>query len=116
MRCRELSSLCFLQYDNTGWAPKEYNPDQDVATGHMSGMNHDVTAVNDGKGHYRKGTSRAAGHGGQGDIDTPSSAIQKSGTSERIEAPQSGFVWDEASGYYCDAASGFYYDGHRGTS
>ncbi|XP_048490566.1 SUPPRESSOR OF ABI3-5 isoform X4 [Beta vulgaris subsp. vulgaris] len=25
-------------------------------------------------------------------------------------APQSGFVWDEASGYYYDAASGFYYD------
>lgn len=31
-------------------------------------------------------------------------------------APQSGFVWDEASGYYYDAASGFYYDGNTGTS
>ncbi|XP_010032759.1 SUPPRESSOR OF ABI3-5 isoform X1 [Eucalyptus grandis] len=29
-------------------------------------------------------------------------------------APQSGFVWDEASGYYYDAASGFYYDGTSG--
>lgn len=29
-------------------------------------------------------------------------------------APQSGFVWDEASGYYYDAASGFYYDGNTG--
>ncbi|KAL6999354.1 hypothetical protein U1Q18_000515 [Sarracenia purpurea var. burkii] len=29
-------------------------------------------------------------------------------------APQSGFVWDEASGYYYDAASGFYYDGKTG--
>ncbi|KAL5729205.1 hypothetical protein ACHQM5_002184 [Ranunculus cassubicifolius] len=29
-------------------------------------------------------------------------------------APQSGFVWDEASGYYFDAASGFYYDGNTG--
>ena len=27
-------------------------------------------------------------------------------------APQSGFVWDEASGYYYDSASQFYYDGH----
>ncbi|GMP95585.1 hypothetical protein CsSME_00044576 [Camellia sinensis var. sinensis] len=29
-------------------------------------------------------------------------------------APQSGFVWDEASGYYYDASSGFYYDGNSG--
>lgn len=29
-------------------------------------------------------------------------------------APQSGFVWDEASGYYYDAASGFYYDANSG--
>ncbi|KAG9452981.1 hypothetical protein H6P81_005885 [Aristolochia fimbriata] len=29
-------------------------------------------------------------------------------------APQSGFVWDEASGYYYDAASGFYYDTNTG--
>ncbi|XP_024357474.1 SUPPRESSOR OF ABI3-5 isoform X4 [Physcomitrium patens] len=29
-------------------------------------------------------------------------------------APQSSFVWDEASGYYYDASSGFYYDGNRG--
>lgn len=36
-----------------------------------------------------------------------------SGVNEK-GAPQSGFVWDEASGYYYDAASGFYYDGHRG--
>ncbi|KAJ4972690.1 hypothetical protein NE237_005864 [Protea cynaroides] len=27
-------------------------------------------------------------------------------------APQSGFVWDEASGYYYDATSRFYYDGN----
>lgn len=31
-------------------------------------------------------------------------------------APQSGFVWDEASGYYYDAASGFYYDPNTGLS
>ncbi|XP_023527103.1 SUPPRESSOR OF ABI3-5 isoform X1 [Cucurbita pepo subsp. pepo] len=36
-------------------------------------------------------------------------AIQSHGS-----APQSGFVWDEASGYYYDAASGFYYDGNTG--
>lgn len=36
-------------------------------------------------------------------------AVQKEGL-----APQSGFVWDEASGYYYDAASGFYYDGNTG--
>ncbi|GAB2273707.1 hypothetical protein Dimus_008488 [Dionaea muscipula] len=29
-------------------------------------------------------------------------------------APQSGFVWDEASGYYYDAGSGFYYDPNTG--
>lgn len=29
-------------------------------------------------------------------------------------APQSGFVWDEASGYYYDASSGFYYDSNTG--
>ncbi|KAL1195914.1 SUPPRESSOR OF ABI3-5 [Cardamine amara subsp. amara] len=29
-------------------------------------------------------------------------------------APQSGYVWDEASGYYYDAASGYYYDGNSG--
>lgn len=31
-------------------------------------------------------------------------------------APQSSFVWDEASGYYYDASSGFYYDGNRGSN
>lgn len=36
-------------------------------------------------------------------------SVQKDGS-----APQSGFVWDEASGYYYDAASGFYYDGNTG--
>ncbi|KAA8526580.1 hypothetical protein F0562_008217 [Nyssa sinensis] len=36
-------------------------------------------------------------------------AVQKDAS-----APQSGFVWDEASGYYYDAASGFYYDGNTG--
>ncbi|XP_062150867.1 SUPPRESSOR OF ABI3-5 isoform X2 [Alnus glutinosa] len=36
-------------------------------------------------------------------------AVQNDGS-----APQSGFIWDEASGYYYDAASGFYYDGNTG--
>ncbi|GMH09254.1 hypothetical protein Nepgr_011095 [Nepenthes gracilis] len=36
-------------------------------------------------------------------------ASQKEGS-----APQSGFVWDEASGYYYDAVSGFYYDANTG--
>ena len=36
--------------------------------------------------------------------------VQKDGS-----APQSGFVWDEASGYYYDAASGFYFDGNTGS-
>eukprot|EP00250_Pteridium_aquilinum_P006127 c16104_g1_i1 orf=566-3700(+) len=35
------------------------------------------------------------------------------GTEKPNGAPQSGYVWDEASGYYYDAASGFYYDPHR---
>ena len=33
---------------------------------------------------------------------------------EMASAPQSGYVWDEASGYYYDAASGYYYDGNSG--
>lgn len=67
-----LSSL--FQYDMIGWAPKEYNPGENLETG-----------------------------------------IQMEAESEAENgAPQSGFVWDEASGYYYDAASGFYYDGNRG--
>lgn len=44
--------------------------------------------------------------------DKQSNGPAQSGT--EIGAPQSGFVWDEASGYYYDAASGFYYDGNTG--
>lgn len=36
------------------------------------------------------------------------------GIGEMASAPQSGYVWDEASGYYYDAASGYYYDGNSG--
>jgi len=57
-----------------GWAPKEYNPGENLETGIQ--MEAETEAENG--------------------------------------APQSGFVWDEASGYYYDAASGFYYDGNRG--
>ncbi|KAL8266772.1 hypothetical protein R6Q59_004116 [Mikania micrantha] len=39
---------------------------------------------------------------------------QPNGGPKDASAPQSGFVWDEASGYYYDAASGFYYDGNTG--
>lgn len=39
---------------------------------------------------------------------------QTGGAQKDAMAPQSGFVWDEASGYYYDAASGFYYDGNTG--
>lgn len=39
---------------------------------------------------------------------------QEQGAQKDNAAPQSGFVWDEASGYYFDAASGFYYDGNTG--
>lgn len=63
-----------FQYDMIGWAPKEYNPGENLETG------------------------------------TPMEAE----TEAENGAPQSGFVWDEASGYYFDAASGFYYDGNRG--
>ncbi|XP_057809944.1 SUPPRESSOR OF ABI3-5 isoform X4 [Salvia miltiorrhiza] len=65
------------QYDAVGWAPKEYNPEDNQSGG---------------------------GHGQSGHVagQTDSSA------------PQSGFVWDEASGYYYDATSGFYYDGNTG--
>ncbi|KAK7250664.1 hypothetical protein RIF29_33232 [Crotalaria pallida] len=41
-----------------------------------------------------------------------SAGLEQTGT--EAGAPQSGFVWDEASGYYYDAASGFYYDGNTG--
>lgn len=39
---------------------------------------------------------------------------QAQGIGEMASAPQSGYVWDEASGYYYDAASGYYYDGNSG--
>ncbi|CAH1439820.1 unnamed protein product [Lactuca virosa] len=39
---------------------------------------------------------------------------EQGGNPKDASAPQSGFVWDEASGYYYDAASGFYYDGNTG--
>ncbi|KAK7386801.1 hypothetical protein VNO78_27137 [Psophocarpus tetragonolobus] len=44
--------------------------------------------------------------------DKQSTGPEQTGT--EVGAPQSGFVWDEASGYYYDAASGFYYDGNTG--
>ncbi|ONI21099.1 hypothetical protein PRUPE_2G049800 [Prunus persica] len=65
------------QYDSVGWAPKEYNPDDNQSTG--------------------------------GEQNGGEMAVQQDGL-----APQSGFVWDEASGYYYDAASGFYYDPNTG--
>ncbi|KAL3636130.1 hypothetical protein CASFOL_020677 [Castilleja foliolosa] len=65
------------QYDAVGWAPKEYNPEDNPSGG-------------------------AQEQGGQSIGQTDPSA------------PQSGFVWDEASGYYYDASSGFYYDGNSG--
>ncbi|XP_057508423.1 SUPPRESSOR OF ABI3-5-like isoform X1 [Actinidia eriantha] len=51
--------------------------------------------------------------------DKPSTGGQEQGgggvaTPKDASAPQSGFVWDEASGYYYDATSGFYYDGNTG--
>ncbi|KAI3494778.1 hypothetical protein L1887_40389 [Cichorium endivia] len=47
--------------------------------------------------------------------DKQSNGKQDQGTDPKdASAPQSGFVWDEASGYYYDAASGFYYDGNTG--
>ncbi|KAJ6735231.1 RNA-BINDING PROTEIN [Salix purpurea] len=67
-----------LQYDAVGWAPKEYNPDDNQSTGGQEQASGEIT-------------------------------VQKDGS-----APQSGFVWDEASGYYYDAASGFYFDGNTG--
>ncbi|KAM0019988.1 putative OCRE domain-containing protein [Helianthus debilis subsp. tardiflorus] len=39
---------------------------------------------------------------------------QPNGGPKDASAPQSGFLWDEASGCYYDAASGFYYDGNTG--
>ncbi|CAI9089686.1 OLC1v1024305C1 [Oldenlandia corymbosa var. corymbosa] len=50
--------------------------------------------------------------------DKQASSVQEQGggvaAQSDAQAPQSGFVWDEASGYYYDAASGFYYDGNTG--
>ncbi|KAH8483126.1 hypothetical protein H0E87_027762 [Populus deltoides] len=66
------------QYDAAGWAPKEYNPDDNQSAGGQEQAGGEIT-------------------------------VQKDGS-----APQSGFVWDEASGYYYDAASGFYFDGNTG--
>lgn len=106
-----------MQYDNTGWAPKEYNPEQGVSSGYPSCANHQSTRVTAGKGGekgYGKSPPLEAGYGGRGDTSSPGSGENKSGNSGEVEAPQSGFVWDAASGYYYDAGSGFYYDGHRG--
>ncbi|XP_020532017.1 SUPPRESSOR OF ABI3-5 isoform X2 [Amborella trichopoda] len=75
------------QYDAVGWAPKEYNPDEKQSAG--GGPD-----------------KQAEGHA-EGGNSTP--RMPEGGS-----APQSGFVWDEASGYYYDAASGFYYDGNTG--
>ncbi|XP_010427092.1 PREDICTED: SUPPRESSOR OF ABI3-5 isoform X1 [Camelina sativa] len=66
------------QYDGVGWAPKEYNPNENQTTGEQAQ--------------------------GVGEIESQKGA----------SAPQSGYVWDEASGYYYDAASGYYYDGNSG--
>ncbi|OMO50974.1 hypothetical protein CCACVL1_30088 [Corchorus capsularis] len=44
----------------------------------------------------------------------PEQAVGSVAAQQDGSAPQSGFVWDEASGYYFDAASGFYYDGNTG--
>ncbi|XP_057826098.1 SUPPRESSOR OF ABI3-5 isoform X1 [Cryptomeria japonica] len=78
------------QYDAVGWAPKEFNLDQGQTNSH--GVEKCETTDVGGSCALQNAT-----------------AISESGT-----APQSGFVWDEASGYYFDAASGFYYDGHTG--
>nr|XP_043638808.1 SUPPRESSOR OF ABI3-5 isoform X2 [Erigeron canadensis] len=48
------------------------------------------------------------------DDKQPNDNQEQGGDPKDALAPQSGFVWDEASGYYYDAASGFYYDGNTG--
>ncbi|KAG6547441.1 hypothetical protein Mapa_010889 [Marchantia paleacea] len=110
------------QYDNVGWVPKEYNPEEDInhgapSTAHGGGYQSQAsqgTSSKGGKG-AGKGRGKAPPHEArQGNADAGGSAVNEVGTSDGTEAPQSGFVWDEASGYYFDAASGFYYDGHRG--
>ncbi|KAL3684871.1 hypothetical protein R1sor_002893 [Riccia sorocarpa] len=90
------------QYDGVGWAPKEYNPEDD--------MNHGTSSSAHGAGGGK--APRQEGRVASGDAHQ--SGVNEAGTSNGTEAPQSGFVWDEASGYYYDAASGFYYDGYRG--
>ncbi|KAH9303209.1 hypothetical protein KI387_014792, partial [Taxus chinensis] len=79
------------QYDAVGWAPKEFNFDEGKAN--QQGVDNCGTTTNVGGSSVPKNASA---------------------TSEAGSAPQSGFVWDEASGYYYDATSGFYYDGHSG--
>eukprot|EP00252_Welwitschia_mirabilis_P000364 TRINITY_DN1038_c0_g1_i4.p1 TRINITY_DN1038_c0_g1~~TRINITY_DN1038_c0_g1_i4.p1 ORF type:complete len:1007 (+),score=258.07 TRINITY_DN1038_c0_g1_i4:326-3346(+) len=75
------------QYDCVGWAPKEYNPDDKQQNENENAVLSNTEACSDA-------------------VNSANDASQS--------APQSGFVWDEASGYYYDAASGFYYDGHTG--
>jgi histone H4 len=84
-----------VQYDMVCWAPKEYTPGEDIDTSGQQAS------------HYSGAPGRKKGARGKASEDTTSEG-------EAGRAPQSGFVWDEASGYYYDAASGFYYDGHRG--
>jgi hypothetical protein len=84
-----------VQYDMVCWAPKEYAPGEDIDTSGQQAS------------HYSGAPGRKKGPRGKASEDTTSEG-------DAGRAPQSGFVWDEASGYYYDAASGFYYDGHRG--
>jgi RNA-binding protein 5/10 len=84
-----------VQYDVVCWAPKEYTPGEDIDTSGQQAS------------HYSGAPGRKKGARGKASEETTSEG-------EAGRAPQSGFVWDEASGYYYDAASGFYYDGHRG--
>ncbi|KAL2653047.1 hypothetical protein R1flu_021175 [Riccia fluitans] len=101
------------QYDGGGWAPKEYNPEDDINHGTLSsaqGAGHPSQSSQGGKGRGKAPLQEAR----LGSIDAHESGVNEAGTSDGTEAPQSGFVWDEASGYYYDSASGFYYDGHRG--
>lgn len=76
------------QYDMIGWAPKEYNPGENMETG------------------IQKGTESECGGVGKGENGAPQSGF--------VWDEASGYYYDAASGFYYDGNRGLYYDGNSG--
>ncbi|KAH6825103.1 suppressor of abi3-5 [Perilla frutescens var. hirtella] len=73
------------QYDAVGWAPKEYNPEDNQSGG---------------------GREQSGHVAGQADSSGPQSGF--------VWDEASGYYYDAASGFYYDGNTGLYYDGNNG--